>query len=182
MSLTSYRDAIDAGFAYLTEDRKLQGLFLELPIFQNISAAKLENAQNGILLDRKKEAGLCKKYVGELNIKIASQRNKVASLSGGNQQKVMIGKWLATDPKLLVMDEPTRGIDVGAKSEIHNMLRQLSNNGIQVVLISSELPEIIGMSDRVIVMHEGVITGELMRDDLCEETVITYASNEHAKA
>ena len=180
MNLTSYRDAIDAGFAYLTEDRKLQGLFLELPIFQNISAAKLENVQRGAMLDRKKEASLCKKYVNELNIKVASQRHKVASLSGGNQQKVMIGKWLATDPKLLVMDEPTRGIDVGAKSEIHNMLRQLSDSGIQVVIISSELPEIIGMSDRVIVMHEGVITGELTRGDLCEETVITYASNEHA--
>ncbi len=180
MNLTSYRDAIDAGFAYLTEDRKLQGLFLELPIYQNISAAKLENVQRGAMLDRKKEASLCQRYVNELNIKIASQRHKVASLSGGNQQKVMIGKWLATDPKLLVMDEPTRGIDVGAKSEIHNMLRQLSDSGIQVVIISSELPEIIGMSDRVIVLHEGVITGELTQGDLCEETVITYASNEHA--
>lgn len=180
MNLTSYRDAIDAGFAYLTEDRKLQGLFLELPIYQNMSAAKLENIQRGAVIDRKKESSLCRKYVKELNIKVASQINKVASLSGGNQQKVMIGKWLATDPKLLVMDEPTRGIDVGAKSEIHNMLRRLSDSGIHVVIISSELPEIIGMSDRVIVMHEGVITGELSCGDLCEETIITYASNEHA--
>jgi ribose transport system ATP-binding protein len=180
INLSSYRDAIDAGFAYLTEDRKLQGLFLELPIYQNISAAKLENIQRGAVIDRKKESSLCQKYVKELNIKIASQANKVASLSGGNQQKVMIGKWLSTSPKLLVMDEPTRGIDVGAKSEIHNMLRRLSDSGIQVVIISSELPEIIGMSDRVIVMHEGVITGELSCADLCEETIITYASNEHA--
>jgi len=180
ISIASYREAIDKGFAYLTEDRKLQGLFLELPIYQNISAAKLENVQNGSVLDRKKELSLCHKYVADLNIKIASQLNKVASLSGGNQQKVMVGKWLATSPKLLVMDEPTRGIDVGAKSEIHNMLRQLSNNGIQVVIISSELPEIIGMSDRVIVMHEGTITGELASGELCEETIITYASNEHA--
>ena len=180
ISIANYREAIDKGFAYLTEDRKLQGLFLELPIFQNISAAKLENVQNGAMIDRKKESSLCCKYVSELNIKIASQQNKVASLSGGNQQKVMVGKWLATAPGLLVMDEPTRGIDVGAKSEIHNMLRRLSDSGIQVVIISSELPEIIGMSDRVIVMHEGIITGELISGDLCEETIITYASNEHA--
>ncbi len=179
INIANYREAIDAGFAYLTEDRKLQGLFLELPIYQNISAAKLENVQKGAVIDRKKEASLCHKYVADLNIKIASQLNKVASLSGGNQQKVMVGKWLSTNPKLLVMDEPTRGIDVGAKSEIHNMLRELSNSGIQVVIISSELPEIIGMSDRVIVMHEGIITGELTCGDLCEETIITYASNEH---
>lgn len=178
--ISSYKDAIKSGFAYLTEDRKLQGLFLELPINQNVSAAKMDNILRGAIIDRGKETALCQKYIDELNIKVASQQHKVASLSGGNQQKVMIGKWLATGPKLLVMDEPTRGIDVGAKSEIHNMLRRLSDNGIHVVIISSELPEIIGMADRVIVMHEGRITGEVECDRMCEEVIITYASNEHA--
>lgn len=180
INLKSYRDAIDVGFAYLTEDRKLQGLFLELPLFQNICAAKLKNVQRGAFIDKKKEMQLSRKYVQDLNIKVASHRNKVASLSGGNQQKVMIGKWLSTNPTLLVMDEPTRGVDVGAKAEIHNMLRILAQHGILVVIISSELPEIIGMSDRVVVMHEGKITGELSCGDICEEIIITYASNEQA--
>lgn len=179
LDISCYKDAIDAGFAYLTEDRKTQGLFLELPICQNTSASKLTNIQRGAIIDKEKENALCEKYVSELNIKIASIADKVASLSGGNQQKVMIGKWLAIGPKLLVMDEPTRGIDVGAKAEIHNMLRELSNNGINVIIISSELPEVIGMSDRVIVMHEGWITGEITGEDMCEEVIITYASGEH---
>jgi ribose transport system ATP-binding protein len=176
--ITNYKDAIKEGFAYLTEDRKLQGLFLELPINQNITAAKLANILRGAIIDRAKETALSQKYINELNIKVASQQYKASSLSGGNQQKVMIGKWLATDPRLLVMDEPTRGIDVGAKSEIHNMLRNLSNSGIHVVIISSELPEIIGMSDRVIVMHEGRITGDVPCENMCEEVIITHASNE----
>lgn len=180
IQIPTYRHAIEAGFSYLTEDRKLQGLFLELPIYQNVSAAKLANIQRGAMIDRQKELRLCSKYVRELNIKIASQRHKVASLSGGNQQKVMVGKWLATGPKLLVMDEPTRGIDVGAKAEIHSMLRKLSESGILIVIISSELPEIIGMSDRVVVMHEGKVTGELKCGELCEEVIITYASNEQS--
>jgi ABC-type sugar transport system, ATPase component len=177
VNINAYMDAIEAGFAYLTEDRKGQGLFLELPIDQNVSAAKLENVQRGSRIDKSREGRLCEKYVDDLNIKIASIHNKVASLSGGNQQKVMIAKWLATGPKLLVLDEPTRGIDVGAKSEIHNMLRSLSNEGIQIIIISSELPEVIGMSDRVIVMHEGSITGIVTEQDMCEETIITFASD-----
>ena len=178
INIASYKDAIDHGFAYLTEDRKGQGLFLELSIFQNISAAKLENVSRNLLIDQSKERVLCEKYVNELNIKVASVSSKVASLSGGNQQKVMIGKWLAAAPKFLIMDEPTRGIDVGAKSEIHNMLRGLSNQGINVFIISSELPEVIGMSDRVIIMHEGSITGELIASEMSEERIVTYASGE----
>jgi ribose transport system ATP-binding protein len=178
LAVECYKDAIEAGFAYLTEDRKLQGLFLEMPITQNISAAKLENIQKGPRIDKSRESGLCDKYVKELNIKIASREHKVASLSGGNQQKVMVAKWLAISPKLLILDEPTRGIDVGAKSEIHNMLRGLSNNGINVIIISSELPEVIGMSDRAIIMHEGRITGIVTLKDMCEELIITHASGE----
>lgn len=178
LEISNYKQAIDHGFAYLTEDRKGQGLFLELPIYQNVSAAQLNNISKNNIIDKAKERVLCEKYVDELNIKIASITNKVASLSGGNQQKVMIGKWLAAGPKILIMDEPTRGIDVGAKSEIHNMLRVLSNQGINVIIISSELPEVIGMSDRVIIMHEGHITGEVTANEMCEEVIITYASGE----
>lgn len=176
----NYRETITNGFAYLTEDRKQQGLFLQMTIKQNITAAKLDIVTSGIVIDKHKETDISQKYVNRLNIKISSLDQKVANLSGGNQQKVMIGKWLATNPKVLIMDEPTRGIDVGAKAEIHTMLRELSNQGITVIIISSELPEIIGMSDRVIVMHEGHITGEVVSDEISEENIIKYASD-HCK-
>jgi len=178
LKFKTYKDAMNAGFAYLTEDRKLQGLFLEMQINQNISAADLKNVQTGLRIDKHKENRLCQHYVEKLNIKVGAITDKVASLSGGNQQKVMIGKWLATGAKIFIMDEPTRGIDVGAKSEIHNMLRELSKSGVNVIIISSELPEVIGMADRVIVMHEGAITGELQGKELSEETIVTYASAE----
>lgn len=171
-----YKEAISHGFAYLTEDRKSQGLFLDMTIEENIAAAKVDNIRSGLTIDKAKQGKLCDRYVGDLEIKIASNQQKVKSLSGGNQQKVMIGKWLATNPQLLIMDEPTRGIDVGAKSEIHKMLRKLANEGIGVIIISSELPEIIGVADRVVVMHEGKISGELSGRDLSEENIIVYAS------
>ncbi|MDR1481176.1 MAG: sugar ABC transporter ATP-binding protein [Synergistaceae bacterium] len=173
----AYRRSIDRGIVYITEDRKSQGLFLKMSVENNISAAMIENIRTDFRIDRDKESALCGRYVGELGIKIASEKQKVDSLSGGNQQKVMIGKWLATYPKVLIMDEPTRGIDVGSKSEIHKMLRKLSEEGVGVIVISSELPEIIGLADRVIVMHEGTITGELSGDDIKEENIIIYASN-----
>jgi ribose transport system ATP-binding protein len=172
-----YRDSIDQGIVYITEDRKSQGLFLKMFVENNISAAKIENIKSGFRIDRGKESALCGRYVKELGIKVASEKQFANSLSGGNQQKVMIGKWLATTPKVLIMDEPTRGIDVGSKSEIHKMLRRLSEEGVGVIVISSELPEIIGLADRVIVMHEGSITGELSGDDIKEDNIIIYASN-----
>ncbi|MDR1138139.1 MAG: sugar ABC transporter ATP-binding protein [Synergistaceae bacterium] len=173
----AYRDSIDRGIVYITEDRKSQGLFLKMSVENNISAAKIENIKSDFRIDQGKESALCGRYVKELGIKIASEKQFVNSLSGGNQQKVMIGKWLATTPKVLIMDEPTRGIDVGSKSEIHKMLRKLSEEGVGVIVISSELPEIIGLADRVIVMHEGSITGELSGGDIKEENIIIYASN-----
>ena len=177
----NYKEAISHGFAYLTEDRKSQGLFLDMTIEENIAAAKVDNIRSGLTIDKAKQGKLCDRYVGDLEIKIASNQQKVKSLSGGNQQKVMIGKWLATNPQLLIMDEPTRGIDVGAKSEIHKMLRKLANEGIGVIIISSELPEIIGVADRVVVMHEGKISGELSGSDLSEENIIVYASGAQQK-
>jgi ribose transport system ATP-binding protein len=123
---------------------------------------------------------MCDKYKDKLNIKISSGKQPVGSLSGGNQQKVMIAKWLAINPKIIIMDEPTRGIDVGAKAEIHRLLRELAKNGIGVIMVSSEMPEIIGMCDRVIVMHEGSIKGIVSKEDINEEKIMFYASGKIA--
>jgi ribose transport system ATP-binding protein len=172
----NYKDLINRGIAYITEDRKAQGLFLHRSIAQNISAPDLRQVAWGIFIRREVENGLAEKFGKLLSIKCSSIQDYVNNLSGGNQQKVMIGKWLAITPKLLILDEPTRGIDVGAKSEIHKLLRRLCDEGVCIVLISSELPEVIGMCDRVIVMHEGVITGELTGNAINEENIIIAAS------
>lgn len=176
MEVPEYKDAIRKGIGYMTEDRKEQGLFLNLEVRKNISAAKLSNVANGMFIDDEKEQELARRFVSALNIKVSSIEQPVESLSGGNQQKVMLGKWLAIDPRILIVDEPTRGIDVGAKAEIHSLMRELANQGVGVILISSDMPEIIGMSDRVIVMHEGCISGELSGEDITEENIMMLAS------
>ena len=173
----NYRDALNAGICYLTEDRKTQGLFLEMSIKNNMSSSNIKSVSNGIWIDNNKESILAKKYVEKLMVKIPGIEYKISSLSGGNQQKCLIGKWLSLDPKIVIMDEPTRGIDVGAKREIHSLLRQLSDNGVGVIIISSELPEVIGVADRVIVMHEGRITGFLDTNQMTEESIMRLASN-----
>ena len=173
-----YSDAIRHGLCYLTEDRKQQGLFLNLSVKNNINAAILDRLSRHLILQQKKEAENANTYVERLNIKVSNIGQLVNSLSGGNQQKAMIAKWLSVHPSVIIMDEPTRGIDVGAKSEIHNMLRELSNNGIGVILISSELPEIIGMCDRVVVMHEGRKTGEVSGEKITEKSIILLASGQ----
>lgn len=180
INIKNFRQAIDYGIGYLTEDRKLQGLFLNLSIKDNITAANLKNVANGVLIsdDLEKKSG--EKYAKELNIKISKLSQSVSSLSGGNQQKVMIAKWLAINPKIIIMDEPTRGIDVGAKAEIHRLLRELADKGIGVIMVSSEMPEIIGMCDRVIVMHEGTISGIVEKDNIQEEKIMLYASGKTA--
>lgn len=129
------------------------------------------------MIDKNHELSLADKYVKKLNVKTSSYVQLVMSLSGGNQQKVMIAKWLAINPKILILDEPTRGIDVGAKAEIHSLLRELAKNGIGIILISSELPEIIGMCDRVLVMREGRITGELSGEKITEENIMQLAAH-----
>jgi len=129
------------------------------------------------LIDRQKELSLAQEFVKKLNVKTSSYVQLVMSLSGGNQQKVMIAKWLAINPRILILDEPTRGIDVGAKAEIHTLLRELAKNGIGIILISSEMPEIIGMCDRVIVMREGRVTGELSGDKITEENIMQLAAH-----
>ncbi len=169
-------EAIENGIVYLTEDRKALGIFLDLPINKNISAMKVTNVAKCGLIDNKRENEQANSFVGMLNIKCRNTDQNVSSLSGGNQQKVLIAKLLTVKPKVIFMDEPTRGIDVGAKSEIHKLLRQLANQGTGIILISSELPEIIGMCDRVIVIHEGKISGEVTDANLNEPKIIQLAS------
>ena len=176
VNFDSYAHSIAAKVVYVTEDRKSQGLFLQMPLVQNISVAIMGQITEAFLINQQKEMAVADDFVQRLRIKTPSVQQLVVNLSGGNQQKVMLGKWLATHPKIVFMDEPTRGIDVGAKAEIHALLRDLSNQGIGVVLISSELPEIIGMCDRVLVMREGAINGELVGAAITEKNIMRYAA------
>lgn len=177
IEITDYRSAIKNGIGYLTEDRKAQGLFLDQSIQHNISSASLDQILSfKFLINPSKEIFVSNTFAERLQVKRASLKQPVESLSGGNQQKVMIAKWLAIFPKVLILDEPTRGIDVGAKTEIHKLVRRLADEGIGVILISSDLPEIIGMSDRVVVMHERKIQAIVKGEDIQEEIIMRYAS------
>ncbi len=149
-----------------------------MSIRDNMVSANLDAVSNGMILDDRKEDALAETYVKQLSVKIPGIEYPISSLSGGNQQKCLIGKWLSIHPKVIIMDEPTRGIDVGAKSEIHNLLRKLAEEGIGVIIISSELPEVIGVSDRVVVIHEGSLSGVLEKDDITEENIMLLASGE----
>lgn len=171
-----YKDAVKKGICYLTEDRKNSGLFLHMSIAQNISSANLEAVSKRGWIIKKREYSLSEKYVKALSIKIPGLSYPISNLSGGNQQKCLIGKWLSTNPKVIIMDEPTRGIDVGAKREIHNLLRSLSEQGVGVIIVSSELPEIIGVADRIAVMHEGRLAGFLQGEQVSEENIMKLAS------
>ena len=169
-------DAIRNGLAMVQEDRKTLSLFMGLPVLLNISIAELPNLTRFGVIQNRTVLSIAKTYTDRLNIKLGSVNNPVASLSGGNQQKTILARWLATNPKLLILDEPTHGVDVGAKSDIYQLMRNLSDQGISIMLISSELPEILAMSDRVVVMHEGRVTGILDRDNLDEHTIMLYAT------
>ena len=169
-------DAIKSEMAYVTEDRKGNGLILIQDVKQNISLANLkEIAQNGII-NENEEIVIANEYKRDLNIKTPSIEQKVRNLSGGNQQKVSLGKWLFVKPGVMILDEPTRGIDVGAKYEIYTIMNSLVAKGMSIIMISSELPEILGMSDRVLVMHEGEATGEISRKDASQEAIMTLAT------
>lgn len=178
VNATNTRAAIAAGIAYMPEDRKEIGLVLCRPIRENISLAALKKMRIGGLLNLAQERKSVSNMVSRLSIKISSAENVVSSLSGGNQQKVVLAKWLLRDIDVLILDEPTRGIDVGAKAEIHRMMCELAAEGMGIIMISSELPEILGMSDRILVMHNGRITGELQRDEATQEAIMTYAVKE----
>lgn len=169
-------DIIKEGISYLSEDRKGNGLILMQSIKQNISVASLKSLSKMNVINESQEIKDVEKYISSLHIKTPSIEQKVENLSGGNQQKVVLGKWLMTQPKVLILDEPTRGIDVGAKYEIYTIMNQLVNQGVCVIMISSELPELLGMSDRILVMCEGKLTGELQWQEADQEKVIYYAT------
>lgn len=178
LTLNSYSEAIAAGIVYLSEDRKRDGVFLDLPISHNVSALRLTNIASKLgLINSHAEHEQAKTFGEKLNLRAASVGHKVSTLSGGNQQKVALAKLLAVKPNVIFLDEPTRGVDVGAKSEIHGILRNLASQGVGILVISSELPELIGLCDRVMVLAEGRISGEVSGKDLNEEAIMRLASN-----
>ena len=171
-------DSITAGVGLVPEDRKEQGLVLTQAVKNNITMTVFPQISWGGFINFTKENQLAEKFVQTLAIKTPSIKQQVQYLSGGNQQRVVIAKWLATNPKILIVDEPTRGIDVGAKSEIHALLNQLASNGVGILMISSELPEILAMSDRILVMHQGKIKAELEGKKATEEIIIRFATGQ----
>jgi len=174
---THPHQAIREGLAYVTEDRKAKGLILIQDIRQNITIANLQALAKGGVIDANAEVALANRYHASLNIKAPSVEQIVGNLSGGNQQKVSIAKWLFVEPSLLILDDPTRGIDVGAKYEIHSIMRNLVAEGMSIIMISSELPEVLGMSDRVYVLSSGRITGELSAEEATQEKIMELATN-----
>jgi ribose transport system ATP-binding protein len=175
--MASPRDAIAAGMALVPEDRKQQGLVLEMAVRTNIGLAGLKRHQkSGGFLNDAQEGRDSAAMIEKLRIKTPNERQIVQYLSGGNQQKVVLGKWLSMEPRVLLLDEPTRGIDIGAKQEIYSLMEELAEQGVAILFVSSEMEEILGMSDRTLVMHEGRITGELQRDELSEEAVMQLAT------
>ena len=177
VAIGSPRQAMKAGMALLTEDRKDTGCFLMLSV--------LENMQMAVLTDRYVQGGFvqqgavnaeCVKMKDAMRVKTPTLDERIENLSGGNQQKVLIGRWLMTNPKILILDEPTRGIDVGAKAEIHRLVSRLAGQGVAVIMISSEMPEVLGMSDRIVVMHEGRVTGILDRSEADQVSIMQLAA------
>ena len=169
------RDAIKNGIGLLTEDRSNLGLILDWGIGRNITLTEIEKYGNKVFTNDKAERAAAKQLAEEVDTKAVSIFDKVSTLSGGNQQKVAVSKILASDLKVLIMDEPTKGIDVGAKAEIYDIMGQLAQRGYAIIMISSEMPEVLNMSDRIIVMCEGKITGELSREEATQEGILKYA-------
>lgn len=170
------RDAIAGGVALLTEDRKNQGLILGMSVLENGAFSIMKELSRGLFVDQRRQRELMEEKRKELSIKTPGLEQKVKFLSGGNQQKVVLAKWLLTRCDIFIFDEPTRGIDVGAKQEIYHLMRRLTQEGKSIIMISSEMPELLGMSDRVLVMHEGRICGELSKEAFSQEEVLRIAS------
>lgn len=179
IAIDSPGDAIREGIGFVTEDRKRFGLILEQTILDNMTLAGLKRISGAFLTDRTKETIAASGPMKALRVKANSPLSIAGTLSGGNQQKVVLGKWLLTNPKVLFLDEPTRGIDVGAKQEIYAEINKLAETGLAIVLVSSELPEVLGLSDRVMVLHEGRVTGEFTRSDASPEKVMAAATGNH---
>lgn len=183
ISPASPAEAIAAGIVYVPEERGKQGIVAELPIFQNVSLPSLRKTSKNSVLQLAEEFALARKFTGRLDLRASSLSQPAGTLSGGNQQKVVIAKWLATHPKVIILDEPTKGIDIGSKAAVHEFMGELVAEGLSVIMVSSELPEIIGMSDRVVVMREGRIVAIKDNDGtLKPETMVMTAAgiSEHA--
>lgn len=176
VDIRSPADAVANGIVYVPEDRGKQGAITALPIFQNVTLPSLARTSKNGFLRLAEEFQLARDYVERLDLRAASLDSTVGNLSGGNQQKVVIAKWLATQPKVIILDEPTKGIDIGSKAAVHEFMTELASQGLAVIMVSSEIPEILGMSDRVIVMREGRMVAELSGGDLTPETLVRHAA------
>jgi ribose transport system ATP-binding protein len=177
------KQAIQQGLGFVPEDRKLQGLFLNMAVRENIVMSGMDQVTRVGFVNNSKANGLAQEFVKKLDIRTPGLRQHARNLSGGNQQKVIIARWLILKPRILILDEPTRGVDVGAKAEIHALMRQLAEEGVGVLMISSELPEVLRVSDRILVMHEGRVTGELSHMEATQDKIMTAATGggEYAK-
>ncbi len=174
--IRSPRQAIAAGMGFITEDRKTEGLLLEKSIAENIQLCNLGKISKNGVISGKKAADLVKRGIEEFSIRCFGPDHQCANLSGGNQQKVVLTKWVYTDPKILILDEPTRGVDIGAKKEIYNIINSMAAKGVAVIMVSSELPEVLGMSDRIMVIHEGAVAGIIDGKDADQAKVMTLAT------
>ncbi len=177
VKIKNAEEAMELGIAMVPENRKEQALFQAQSVLFNLTIRVLNKFIRIIRVNKLEEAAISQKYVDQMSIKTPGLKQAVANLSGGNQQKVVIGRWLATNPKILILDEPTRGVDVGAKAEIYSIMNELTNQGVSIIMVSSELPEIINMSDRVVVMSNGVVAGYLERQDLTQEKIMHIATS-----
>lgn len=178
--IKSPADAIKLGMGFVPEDRKNEGLFLRMSVMKNSSIVMMNKVSKHGIINSAQEYETTRSYVEKLNIKTPNMEKEVMELSGGNQQKVVVAKWLSNEPQILIVDEPTRGIDVGAKKEIHNLISNLAKSGVAIIMISSEMPEILGMCDRIYVMHEGRIKSELSRGEATQEKIMEVILQEDA--
>ncbi|MDE2384881.1 MAG: sugar ABC transporter ATP-binding protein [Alphaproteobacteria bacterium] len=176
LAITSAEDAINAGIVYVPEERGAQGLGTGLPIFMNVTLPSLKRTSKSNVLRLKNEFDLARRYTERLDLRASSLSQDVSTLSGGNQQKVVIAKWLAMSPKVIILDEPTKGIDIGSKAAVHEFMAQLVAEGMAVIMVSSEIPEVLGMADRVIVMREGLVTAGFENKNLQPETLVRAAA------
>ena len=175
-AIKSPDQAVKAGIGFITEDRKDEGLILDFSIKENMVLPSLYSFAPKGIIKEKSEKDFVNLLIKRLTVKTESADIAVGSLSGGNQQKVVIAKWVGIGPKVLILDEPTRGVDVGAKREIYQLMNELTDRGVAIIMVSSELPEILGMSDRILVVHEGKISGELKNDEATQEKIMTLAT------
>src|SRR5699024_6571315 len=182
LKIKTSADAVNQGIAYIPEARQTQGLVLKQSIINNISLPIINKLRNKLkLINRKKEIQIANEYVEKLDVRPQLPKLDAEKLSGGNQQKVVIGKWLSTNPKVIIFDEPTNGVDIGAKTEIHKLMRELADKGIGVIMISSELIEVLAVSDRILVMKHGRISGELDVKDATQEKIMSIALSENSE-